>query len=73
MGEGGVFGAADDVVGVIAFAFEEHVGFANGEGFGVDFLAVEVGDDLFVALVGEAFEGFFGDGEHATGTAGAVV
>ncbi len=35
--------------------------------------AREVSDDLFVALVGEAFEGFLGDGEHAAGAAGAIV
>ena len=47
--------------GGVAFAFEEHVGFADGEGFGADFLGVK------------GFEGFFGDGEHAAGAAGAIV
>ncbi len=42
-------------LGVVVFTFEEHVGFADGAGFGVDFLAVEVGDDLVVALICEAF------------------
>ena len=53
MGEGGPFRAADDVVGVFAFALEEHVGLADGVGLGIDFLAVEVGGDLLAALGGE--------------------
>jgi hypothetical protein len=32
-----------------------------------------MGDDLFVALVCEAFEGFLGDGEHAAGATGEVI
>ena len=50
MGERGPFRAADDVVGVFTLAFEEHVGLADGVGFGIDFLAVEVGDDFFFVL-----------------------
>ena len=39
--ERGPFRAADDVVGALAFAFQQHVGLADGVGFGVDLLAVE--------------------------------
>ena len=73
MGEGGPLGAADDVLGVFAFALEEHVGFADGVGLGVDLLAVEAGLDGFAAGGGELAKGLLGDGEHAAGAAGAVV
>ncbi len=53
VGEGGVLGAADDVVGGLALALEEQVGLADGVGLGVDLLAVEVGGDLFAVLGGE--------------------
>ena len=71
--EGGVFGAAEDVFGVLAFALQDHVGFADGVGFGVDFLSVEEGLHLLVALFGDGNERLFGDGEHAAGAAGAIV
>ena len=41
--ERGPFRAADDVVGALALAFEQHVGLADGVGLGVDLLAVELG------------------------------
>jgi hypothetical protein len=45
----GPLGAADDVVGALAFALEQHVGLADGVGLGVDLLAVEVAPDLLAA------------------------
>ena len=39
--ERGPFRAADDVVGALALAFEQHVRLADGVGLGVDLLAVE--------------------------------
>jgi hypothetical protein len=74
VGEGAPFRAADDVVGVLALALEQHVGLADGVGLGVDFLAVQVGH--LAALDSRWLsdrEGFFGHGEHAAGAAGAVV
>jgi hypothetical protein len=73
VGEGGPLGAADDVLGVFAFALEEHVGFADGVGLGVDLLAVEAGLDGFAAGGGELAKGLLGDGEHAAGAARAVI
>ena len=61
------------MVGVLAFAFEQHVGLADGVGLGVDLLAVEVRADLLAALAGESVERFLGDGEHAARADGAVV
>jgi hypothetical protein len=49
-------GAADDVVGALALALEQHVGLADGVGLGVDLLAVEVGGDLLAVLGGELLE-----------------
>ena len=66
-------GAADDVVGGFAFALEQQVRLADGVGFGVDLLAVEVGGDVLVVLGGELPQGVLGHGEHAAGAAGAVV
>src|SRR5450759_4158252 len=71
--EGGVLGAAYDMVGVIAFALEEHVGLADGVGFGVDLLAVEVGADLLPLTKGDGLQGLFRNGKHAPGAASAVV
>src|SRR5207249_901076 len=64
----GMFRAADDVVGVFALAFEQHVGLADGVGFGIDFLPVQVRNDLFLLAVGSLPKGFFGDCQHAAGT-----
>ena len=58
----GVFRAADDVVGILAFAFQQHVGFADGIGLGIDFLAVKVRDDLLLVSVGLLAKRFFGHG-----------
>jgi hypothetical protein len=71
--EGGIFSATNDVLGAIALTFENHVGFADGVGFRVDFLAVEESFDLFAALFGDAEKSFLSDGEHAAGAAGAIV
>ncbi len=73
VGKRAVLGAADDVIGGIAIAFEQEVGLADGVGLGVDFLAVEVGGDLLAVVFGDLLEGFLGHGEHAAGAAGAVV
>ena len=70
--QGGPLGTTDDVVGVFALAFEQHVGFANGVGFGVDFLPVEVAFDLQAALGGNGVQRFFGHSEHAAGAAGVI-
>ena len=51
--ERGPLRAADDVVGALAFAFEQHVGLADGVGLGVDLLAVEMRRDLLAVLRGE--------------------
>ena len=45
-----MLGAADDIVRRLAFAFEQQIGFADRVGFGVDFLAVEVGGDFLAVL-----------------------
>ena len=71
--ERGPFRAADDVVGALAFALQQHVGLADGVGLGVDLLAVEQALDLLAALRGDRRERLLGDGEHAAGAAGAVV
>ena len=50
VGEGGMLGAADYGVGRFAFAFEQQVGDADGVGFLIDLLAVEMDGDIFAAL-----------------------
>ena len=65
--------AANDVVGGFAFSLEQQVSLADGVGFGVDLLAVEVGGDVLAVLGGELPQGVFGHGQHAAGAAGAVV
>ena len=67
------FRPADDVVGLLAFAFEQQIGLADGVGLGVDLLPVQVGGDLLAVLLGEFVQRFFGDRQHAAGAAGAVV
>ena len=47
-----MLGAAYYVVGVFAFAFEQQVGDADGVGFLIDLLAVEVDGDIFASLGG---------------------
>ena len=49
--ERGPFRAADDVVGALALAFEQHVGLANGVGLGVDLLAIKQALDLLAVLL----------------------
>ena len=71
--ERGPFRAADDVVGALALALEQHVGLADGVGLGVDLLAVEQALDLLAALGADGGERLLGDGEHAARAAGAVV
>ena len=73
VGEGGVLGAAHDVVGGVPFPFEQQVGLADGVGLGVDLLAEQVGGDLSAAFGGELLQHVLGHGQHAPGAAGSVV
>src|ERR1700730_6606750 len=73
VGKGRVLAAADDMVGVIAFTLEEHVRLANGVGFGVDFLTVQVSAYLLPFPGGDVLKGFFRYSEHAARTARAAV
>jgi hypothetical protein len=67
-------GAADDVVGALAFALEQHVRLADGVGLGVDLLAVEVRGHLLAALLGAIFsERLLATVSMPPGAAGAVV
>ena len=59
--------AEGDLVRIMAG--HQHVGTADREGFGVDFLAVEFGTDLGIDVV----QGLFGQGEHAAGAAGRII
>ena len=45
-----MLGAADYGVSRFAFAFEQQVGDADGVGFLIDLLAVEMDGDIFAAL-----------------------
>lgn len=63
--------AEADVVG--GPALDEHVGLADGEGFGLNFLPVEVDLDLFPLFFGEVWQPFLALGEHAAGAAGRIV
>ena len=56
-----------------AFSLEQQVGLADGVGFGVDLLAVEVGRDILAVLGGELPQGVLGHRQHAAGAAGAIV
>jgi hypothetical protein len=60
------------LLGVFALALEQHVGFADGVGFGVDLLAVQAAVNLQARLFANVGQGFFGHGEHAAGAAGIV-
>ena len=71
--ERGPLRAADDVVGALALALQQHVCLADSIGFWVDFLAVEQALDLLVALVGDCGECLFSDRQHSARAAGAVV
>ena len=68
-----MLGAADDVLIDVPFLLEEHVGLADRVGLVVDVLPVEVGRDLFLALVCYALEGLLRYGQHPAGPDGAVV
>ena len=65
--------ATDNVVRLVAIPFEQEVGFADGVGFGVNFLAVEVSGDSFAVLLGDLPQRFLGDGEHSAGATRAVI
>ena len=49
--------------------FDEQIGAADGEGFGVVFLAEEI--EVGVGIL--AFDALFGDGEHAAGACGGII
>ena len=73
MRQRGMFRAADNVVGVLALAFEQHVGLANGIGFRVDLLPVKIGGDAPILLFRQALQSFLRDGEHSARAARAIV
>ena len=73
VGERGVLGATDDVVGCVTIALQQEVGFADSVDLAVDFLAVKVSGDLLAVLLSNLLEGVFRDGEHPPGAAGAIV
>ena len=52
---------------------QQQVGLADGEGLGVDLLAVQVGGDLLAVFGGEFLQRLLCHGQHAAGAAGAVV
>jgi hypothetical protein len=60
------------MVSIFAFALEQHVGFANGIGLRVDFLAIQVTVNLQSALGRDGLQRFFGHREHAARTTGIV-
>ena len=72
-GVGGERGAVLHVVGFHALALEDEVGLADGVGFGVDLLAVEVDRNLLAVFGGELRQRLFGNCQHPAGAAGAVV
>ena len=49
MGKGGPLGAADDVVGILPFPFQQHVGLADGVRLRIDLLPIHMRDDLVAA------------------------
>ena len=73
VGEGGVFGAADDVGVGVLLALEQQVGLADGVGLGVYLLPIQMGGNLLSALPRNLLQGLFGHGEHPAGSQGAVV
>ena len=68
-----MLGTADDVVGRVAFAFEQQVGLANGVSLSVDFLAVQVRRHLLAVLRGELLKCLLGYRQHAARAARTVV
>ncbi len=61
------------VVGFHPLALEDEVGLADGVGFGVDLLAVEVDRNLLAVFGSELRQRLFGNGQHPAGAARAVV
>lgn len=61
------------VLGGLAFAFDQQVGFADGIGFGLDFLSEQVNRHFLAMIAGKLIKRFLRNGEHAPGTARAVV
>jgi hypothetical protein len=57
----------------LAVALKEEVGFADGVGLTVYFLAVKVGGHLFSLGTGNFLERLLSDGQHAAGAAGAII
>ena len=62
-----------EVLGLLAFAFEQQIGLGDGVGLRVDFLAEQMDGDFLAVLPGQLAQGFFRHGQHAAGAAGAVV
>ena len=71
--ERGPLRAADDVVGALALALQQHVCLADGVGLGVDLLAIQHALDLLAPLGTDGGERLLGHGEHAARAASAVV
>ena len=71
--ERGVLWTAHDVVGSLAAALEQQVGFADCVGLGVDLLPVQVGRDLLALLGRELLQGLLRDRQHPSGAAGTIV
>ena len=66
-------GAAHNIVGGFPLTLEQQVGLTDGVGLGIDLLAIEMGGHVLVVLGGELLQSVLGYGQHAAGTAGAVV
>ena len=62
--KGGVLGPTHDVVRRLPLALEEEIRFADGVGFGVDVLTVEVGGHLLPTLSRELLERLLAHGQH---------
>ncbi len=73
MREGGPLGSADDIVRVLPFALEQHIGLADRVGFWVDLLAIEEGVHRLPTLLGDDSKRLFRHCKHAASTASAVV
>ena len=58
---------------VSCFTLENEVGLADGVGFRVDLLAIQMDRNLLAVFGGESGERLLSDGQHAAGAAGAVV
>ncbi len=88
MRQGGPFGSADNVVGVLPFTLHQHVGLADGIGLRVDLLAEQVRfhllavakplgislhDHIIVGRSGQLLQRLFSQSQHAAGTAGPII